>query len=103
MPHNNPHQRVASLRPESERERQQEAIAADCLAAWQAAKDGEQHNRHFSLVQSRGRAETARMAGEAAHYPELPQIIVTQPIDAEASYHDYFTCRYGLGGAEKQE
>lgn len=103
MPHNNPHMRVASLRPKSERERLQEAIAADCLAAWQAAKDGEQHARHFNPVESRGCAETARMASEAAYYPQLPQIIVTQPIDAEASYHDYFTRRYGLGGAEKQE
>ena len=103
MPHNNPHQRIASLRPKSEREKKLARIAADCVAAWQAAKDGEEHSRHFSQVESRSRAETARMAIESASYPQLPQIIVTQPVDAEAGYNDFLTRRYGLGGAEKQE
>ncbi|WP_342753778.1 hypothetical protein AAGQ96_13025 [Pantoea sp. MBD-2R] len=103
MPHNNPHQRVASLRPKSEREQELDRIAADCVVAWQAAKDGEEHSRHFNQVENRGRAETVRMARETANYPQLPQIIVTQPVDVEAGYNDFMTRRYGLGGAEKQE
>ncbi|RRZ93673.1 hypothetical protein [Erwinia sp. 198] len=91
------------MRPKPERERQQEAIAADCLAAWQAAKDGEQHHRHFSLVQSRGGAETARMASEAAHYPQLPQILMPEPFNNTPVYHDYTIRIHGAGRAEKQE
>ena len=103
MPHNNPHQRVASLHPKSERERQLEAIAADCMAAWQAAKDGEHHARHASPVESRGCAETARMAREAAHYPQIPQILIPEPFNNTPGYHDYTTRIHGAGGAERQE
>lgn len=96
MPTSKPHNGAASSCPYA-------AIVAGVGEAWMAAKEGRHHPRHMSLLERRGKAETARMAKEAAHYPELPQIIVTTPFDHEKAYSDFINRRYGLGGSERQE
>lgn len=101
--HNNPHMRVASLRPKSDREIQLARIAADCGAAWLAAKEGESHQRHFSQLLSRRLAETKRMAYEAAFLPVQPKIIVTAPPVQRDAFSDYLNRHHGAGGSERQE
>ncbi len=103
MTHDDHHKMAESLRPKSDRELMLARIAADCGAAWQAAREGNHHPRHFSQMDSRKRAETARMAKQAAYYPRVPEIIVTEKFDPASAYHDFITRRYGLGGAERQE
>lgn len=103
MSQNNPHMRVALSRPKSDREQMLARIAADCGAAWLALKAGESHPRHVSMVESTMKRWTRKFAEEAAFYPKLPEIIVTEPVNMEQAYHDYVTRRYGLGGAERQD
>lgn len=103
MPHNNPHQRVALLRPKSARETEQDRIAAECGAAWLAAKNGETHPRQFDYLERRREAETANKAWLSSFRPELPKIIVTSPPVRRDGYGDYLDRRRGFGGAELQE
>ncbi len=103
MPTSNPHVEVRSLRPKSAREQLFAQIAAECGAAWKAAREGQQHPRHYDSLESRRRAETARMAKESAFFPELPQIIVTTPPVQRDAYSDYLDRHHGSGGAERQE
>lgn len=86
----------------TEKERLMESIAWDAGAAWLALKAGESHPRIITKTVAQRMAElkTQRLARDAAHYPKLPQIIVTAPGE---TYLDYTDRHHGAGGAERQE
>lgn len=79
MPNLNPHMRAESLRPKSDREQMLARIAADCGAAWLAAKEGKSHQREYDSVASRERAERRNSNWHASFLPELPRIHTSEP------------------------
>jgi hypothetical protein len=103
MPNLDPHMRAESLRPKSDREQMLARIAAECGAAWLAAKEGEHHHRHYNSIDSRKKAETANSAWLASFLPVQPQIIVTAPLIQRDVFSDYLDRHHGAGGAARQE
>lgn len=103
MPNTNPHVEARLLRPKSDREQMLERIAADCCAAWQAAKDGKTHPRHVSMAERTVNRWTRKFAEEGAFYPKLPQIIVTAPLIQRDAFTDYESHRHGAGWSVRQE
>lgn len=82
---------------------QKKEILAGVVAAWEAAKRGEEHPRLNQMHIRTRRKHTAMYAYQASFFPVRPTIIVTQPSDPSKMHSDYTDRRFGLGGAIRQE
>ncbi|MCU5780474.1 hypothetical protein N5923_23560 [Erwiniaceae bacterium BAC15a-03b] len=84
-------------------EAQKQEVLAGVVAAWSAAKRGEQHDRLNQMKIKTKRKRTSLLALESSFWPKQPKIIVTDPAEIREVYSDYTDRRFGLGGAARQE
>ncbi len=98
-----PRNGVALPRPEQDMERRKREAVAGAIAAMQALRNGEQHERIKSTVDRHTGRLQRHHAEETAKRPILPSITVTPYQETHEWYGDYIDRRKGAGGAERQE
>lgn len=97
-----PREQGAALpRPEFEMERRKREAVAGAIAAIQALRNGEQHERISTMVDRTTERLQRHHAELTAQRPPLPQIVVTPR--QEDAYLDYRDRRHGHLGAVRQE
>lgn len=97
-----PREQGAALpRPEQDMERRKREAAAGAIAAMQALRNGEQHERISTMVDRTAARLQRHHAEQTAQRPPLPLIVVT-PRQDDAKW-DYSDRRHGFLGAARQE
>lgn len=94
---------AALSRPEFDMERRKREAVAGAIAAIQALRNGEQHERISTMVDRTTERLQRHHAELTSKRPTLPRIIVTEPVVREKWYGDYTDRRQGAGGADRQE
>ncbi len=94
---------AALPRPEQDMGRRKREAAAGAIAAMQALRNGEPHERIKSTVDRHAERLQRYHAELTAQHPILPQIIVTPYQETPEWYGDYTDRRKGAGGADRQE
>ncbi|WP_333896637.1 hypothetical protein [Mixta calida] len=98
-----PRNGAALPRPEFDMERRKREAVAGAIAAIQALRNGEQHERISTMIDRTTERLQRHHADLTSQRPTLPRIIVTEPVVREKWYGDYTDRRQGAGGADRQE